>query len=43
MYCHGDAPSISGAQKLLDAGFTRVYRFAGNYAAWVAASYPVST
>jgi rhodanese-related sulfurtransferase len=43
VYCHGDAPSISGAQKLADAGFTRVYRLAGNYAAWVAAGYPVST
>jgi len=43
VYCHGDAPSISGAQKLVDAGFTRVYRLAGNYAAWVAAGYPVST
>jgi len=41
--CHGDAPSISGAQKLVDAGFTKVYRLAGNYASWVAAGYPVST
>ena len=43
VYCHGDAPSISGAQKLVDAGFSKVYRLAGNYAAWIAAGYPVST
>ncbi|MEN6396415.1 MAG: rhodanese-like domain-containing protein [Methanoregula sp.] len=41
VYCHGDAPSIAGAQKLVDAGFPRVYRLAGNYAAWVNAGYPV--
>ncbi|MDP3564785.1 MAG: rhodanese-like domain-containing protein [Methanoregula sp.] len=43
VYCHGDGPSISGAQKLVDAGFMKVYRLAGNYAAWTAAGYPVST
>ncbi len=43
VYCHGDTPSISGAQKLVDAGFTKVYRLSGNYAGWVAAGYPVST
>jgi len=43
VYCHGDAPSIAGAQKLVDAGFPRVYRLAGNYAGWVSAGYPVST
>jgi rhodanese-related sulfurtransferase len=43
VYCHGDAPSIAGAQKLVDAGFPRVYRLAGNYAAWVSAGYPVTT
>ena len=42
VYCHGDAPSIAGAQKLVDAGFPRVYRLSGNYAAWVSAGYPVS-
>jgi rhodanese-related sulfurtransferase len=42
VYCHGYAPSIAGAQKLVDAGFPRVYRLAGNYAAWVSAGYPVS-
>jgi rhodanese-related sulfurtransferase len=41
VYCHGDAPSIAGAQKLVDAGFSPVYRLEGNYAAWVAAGYPV--
>ena len=43
VYCHGDAPSIAGAQKLVNAGFMKVYRLAGNYAAWVSAGYPVST
>ena len=43
VYCHGDGPSRSGAQKLVDAGFSKVYRLAGNYAAWVAAGYPVET
>jgi len=43
VYCHGDEPSIAGARKLVDAGFPRVYRLAGNYAAWVSAGYPVST
>ncbi|MFA5267218.1 MAG: rhodanese-like domain-containing protein [Methanoregula sp.] len=43
VYCHADGPSISGSQKLVDAGFTKVYRLAGNYAAWTAAGYPVST
>jgi rhodanese-related sulfurtransferase len=43
VYCHGDAPSIAGAQKLVDAGFPRVYRLAGNYAAWVGAGYMVIT
>ncbi|HUT39377.1 MAG TPA: rhodanese-like domain-containing protein [Methanoregula sp.] len=43
VYCHGDEPSIAGAQKLVDAGFSRVYRLEGNYAAWVSAGYQVST
>jgi len=42
VYCHGDVPSIAGAQKLVDAGFPRVYRLEGNYAAWVSAGYMVS-
>lgn len=41
VYCHWDGPSMAGAQKLVDAGFAKVYRLAGNYAAWTAAGYPV--
>ena len=41
VYCHADGPSISGARKLVSAGFPNVYRLAGNYAAWTAAGYPV--
>ncbi len=41
VYCHVDSVSIAGAQKLIDAGFTTVYRLEGNYAAWVAAGYSV--
>ena len=43
VYCHGDAPSIAGAQALVDAGFEHVYRLAGNYGAWVDAGYDVET
>ena len=42
VYCHGDAPSMAGAQKLVDAGFEKVYRLAGNYKAWVDAGYPIA-
>jgi 3-mercaptopyruvate sulfurtransferase SseA len=35
--------AIAGAQKLVDSGFTNVYRLEGNYAAWVDAGYPVET
>ena len=41
VYCHADGPSIAGAETLVDAGFDKVYRLAGNYAAWVDAGYPV--
>lgn len=41
VYCHVDSVSILGAQKLIDAGFTSVYRLAGNYAAWVDAGYEI--
>ena len=41
VYCHIDSASISGAQKLIDAGFTTVYRLEGNYQAWVDAGYPI--
>ena len=40
VYCHFDSVSISGAQKLIDAGFTTVYRLEGNYRAWIDAGYP---
>jgi rhodanese-related sulfurtransferase len=40
IYCHTDSASILGAQKLVDAGFTSVYRLEGNYGAWVDAGYP---
>jgi len=41
VYCHADSVAIRGAQKLVDAGFTKVYRLVGNYTAWVDAGYPV--
>ena len=41
VYCHADSASIAGANKLIDAGFEKVYRLEGNYAAWVAAGYDV--
>jgi rhodanese-related sulfurtransferase len=41
IYCHGDGPSIAGAQKLIDAGFMNVYRLEGNYSGWVDAGYSV--
>ena len=40
VYCHVDSASILGAQKLIDAGFDKVYRLEGNYNAWVNAGYP---
>ncbi len=41
VYCHTDAASMEGAQKLIDAGFENVYRLEGNYAAWVDAGYMI--
>jgi rhodanese-related sulfurtransferase len=41
VYCHGDAPAIAGAKKLIEAGFVHVYRLAGNYSAWIEAGYDV--
>jgi len=41
VYCHTDAASIPGAQKLVDAGFKNVYRLAGNFAAWADAGYEI--
>ena len=41
VYCHVDSASISGAKKLVNAGFEPVYRLEGNYGAWVEAGFPV--
>ena len=41
VYCHVDSVAIQGAQKLVDAGFKKVYRLQGNYSAWVDAGYPI--
>jgi rhodanese-related sulfurtransferase len=41
VYCHVDSASISGAQKLVDAGFKEVYRLEGNYSAWYEGGYPI--
>jgi rhodanese-related sulfurtransferase len=43
VYCHAESASRQGAQKLVDAGFTNVYRLEGEYDAWVDAGYPVET
>ena len=41
VYCHVDSAAILGAEKLVDAGFSNVYRLEGNYEAWVNAGYPI--
>jgi len=41
VYCHVESASIQGAQKLVDAGFKKVYRLKGEYDAWVDAGYPI--
>lgn len=41
VYCHGDGPSIQGAELLAKNGFSPVYRLEGNYAAWVNSGYPI--
>ena len=41
VYCHIDSASISGVQKLIDAGFNNVYRLEGNYQAWIDSGYPI--
>jgi rhodanese-related sulfurtransferase len=43
VYCHAESASRQGAQKLVDAGFTDVYRLEGEYDAWVDAGYPIET
>ena len=40
VYSNTDDTSSAGATKLVNAGFSPVYRLKGNYASWVAASYP---
>jgi len=40
VYCHSDDTSITGATKLVNAGFFPVFRLKGNYASWVSAGYP---
>jgi rhodanese-related sulfurtransferase len=34
VYCHSDAPSIAGAELLVENGFTNVHRLEGNYTSW---------
>jgi len=41
VYCHVDSVAIRGAEKLVNAGFKKVYRLEGNYSGWVTAGYPV--
>ncbi len=43
VYCHVDRAAIEGAQKLVDADFSPVYRLEGNYQAWVDAGYPIES
>lgn len=40
VYGNTDDASSAGATKLVNAGFSPVYRLKGNYASWVAAGYP---
>lgn len=39
VYCHGDGPSIAGAELMIDNGFVNVHRLNGNYGAWDAVSF----
>ena len=39
VYCHGDGPSIAGAELMIANGFMNVHRLEGNYAAWDNASF----
>lgn len=41
IYCHADGPSRNGAQALIDAGFTNVYRLESHFGGWVAAGYEI--
>jgi rhodanese-related sulfurtransferase len=40
VYGNADDTSIAGATKLVNAGFSPVYRLKGNYGSWVEAGYP---
>ena len=42
IYCQGEAPSIQGATKLVEAGFDKVFRLQGEYPGWVAAGFPIA-
>jgi rhodanese-related sulfurtransferase len=41
VYCHFESASRAGAQRLVDAGFSNVYRLEDDYGGWVAKGYPV--
>ncbi len=41
VYCQVTQNAITGAQKLVDAGFDKVYLLEGNYNGWVEEGYPV--
>lgn len=41
VYCHFVSASRAGAQRLVAAGFTNVYRLEDNYGGWVMRGYPV--
>ena len=43
IYSHTDRASKLGAKKLIEAGFTNVYRLEGNYNSWVDAGFEVET
>jgi rhodanese-related sulfurtransferase len=40
VYSNTEETSSAGATKLVNAGFSPVYRLKGNFASWVAAGYP---
>jgi rhodanese-related sulfurtransferase/predicted heme/steroid binding protein len=41
VYCHNDEASQEGAKILIAAGFSPVYRLAGNFSGWQSGGYPV--
>ena len=42
IYCHVDSVSILGAEKLVNSGFSFVYRLEGNFQAWIDEGFPVT-